>query len=148
MARRWAWKGDSGGLTLVADVVQHGVVLTDAVLEKGQTITRVVGDISVGKITVSTATRRFAIAGLLTLPGAESVDLPNPLVDFDADWIWYVGGTSAPQNATADFGTRQFGVDNRSMRKVGDHELLAIVANFEGAGANLSWVLRVGLKLP
>jgi len=147
MARRWRWAGNQNSIAVVAGTHQAVSVLNDDVLEKGETISRIIGEISWNLVSVSAANRRVA-CGLIVAPqGMGSSAFPDPLADFDADWIWFNGAVLSPHVEVADFQTRDLLVDNRAMRKVGSDESLFMVASVQTSTTNLSWVLRVGLKL-
>jgi len=84
MARRWRWAGHGNSLTLVAGTTQAVAAIPEAALEKGETITRIVGSVLWTLAAASTTTRRNA-AGLILGPAqAAAASLPDPRVDFDA----------------------------------------------------------------
>ena len=146
MARRqWRWAGDSNSMAVTAGSTQSVEVLDESVLEKGETIVRVVGQVSANLTSVSSANRINAI-GLMLLP-SQATNGPNPLTDFDADWIWHSLLIMMPQVEVADFQTRHLFVDNRSMRKVGSDERLMMMGHAVTSTANLAWGIRIGLKM-
>ena len=147
MARRqWAWRGEDELLTSAADTLQVAPVLTDAELNKGETIVRLVGDMAIQLVTATTQVRRFGVGFTLVTEATGSG--PDPLVDFDADWIWHKFGTLMPDGGGNSFMTVRYSIDNRSMRKVRENEKLIVCVHGQGAPMLFGFGLRVGLKLP
>jgi len=146
MARRWRWAGSSNAMVTVAGATQGVALLAETVVEKGETLTRIVGDVSVNLVAVSATNRRGAY-GIIWLPTGITGGIPNPQADFDADWVYLYNLTLMPHVEVADFQTRHFLIDNRSMRKVKGNEQLMIVGNFLVSASNLSWGLRFGIKM-
>ncbi len=147
MARRWRWAGAGNAHTLVAGTSQASVAIPNTASEKGETLVRIVGSILYTLAAVSVTPRRSA-AGLIFAPSqAAAASLPDPNVDFDANWIWHQNVTMAPIQVAADFQTQVHNVDSRAMRIIGSNEDLFFVASTTVSNLIVHFQFRFGIKM-
>jgi len=147
MARRWQWRFDVDTETVAAGVSKIVQVLSQADFSKGETLTRVVGTVSVQKSLVSAAVIEFACGLIAVDEGAVAAGVPDPIIDAGADFIWWIGGVLMPEDTAAGFSTRHFFVDNRSMRIARSDQRLVFSLKCNTEGAVFGWGLRFGIKL-
>jgi len=147
MARRWKWLGHEELAVSTADTLLVKDVLPEVSIDKGQTLARIVGDVLIGKVTPDTSVRSYGMGLILVDEGATAAaGVPDPLEDYDADWMWLRNGWIR-RDAVADRAERLYLVDNHSMRKVRGDDKLVMVMHSITVAMDFAYCFRVGIKL-
>ena len=130
MARSTRWQGFSvqEGLTGVETLFDVIMGDSDDLMQRGITLTRLrfqylwKSDVASGNIL------RGAIGIVVTQAGTTIAGMPDPAIDFDADWVWHSGLIMfGDDDATAGRAKVWDVVDNRSQRRLADHKQLVVV---------------------
>ena len=147
MARITRWDGLVGGANIAAGTTQIQVVLAASKLGKGVTIARVRGQVVIHPNVVGTLHAKLAFGLYLGDESLGAAQVPEPLTDFNADWLFHSTAICASDTFT-DGGYDRLLVDNRSMRRVQGDQALWLVAESEAVAMNTLWAFRILLLLP
>jgi len=147
VARQWEWQGARGAVAVGIGVAAVGTLLEAAsVLEKGSTVSRMIGNVTAGKAVSSTGVPQFGM-GMILLNDGVTV-FPDPIGTDDAPWLWHQTGHLPPFDGGGDFGNTRFLVDVHGMRKVqGDQALFFVTSSDAAVAMSYTFGLRWGLKL-
>ena len=130
MARGTRWQGWSVQEALTGVDHLFDVIISDAddLMQRGLTITRIRAMLLWKSDVVSGNVLRGAFGIILTQAGTTIAGMPDPAIDFDADWIYHTGLIMfGDDDATAGRAKVVVDIDNRSQRKLADHKQLVAV---------------------
>ena len=146
MPRGRDWLGTENSLIITgAGVSAMQDVLPASVINKGDTLVRVRGNVLV-HTDVATVTDQVCAAGLMLVnENAVIAGVPDPSVDTDADWFWHSWFTLYAEGVSQRFPWERQHVDNKSMRKVpsGVQRLVFVATAPTPVGAHFTWGFRI-----
>ena len=148
MVRQWRWTGSEGSAATGVATRMQQVVVSEAWLEKGMTLVRIVGEVRIEKVASSTGLVYYGWG--LVFNDKDTVDpkQPLPTQDYDHDWLYLRTGFLGAHDTGGDYSPRVFNLDARAMRKVRTDDEALFIVGVAGVDCNLSYGIRAGFKLP
>ncbi len=148
-ARQWEWTGHEDAVAVAAATNFQKSTIVGAgnvPIVKGSTIARIIGNVVVQKAVSSTGVPKFGM-GIILLEAGNTTP-PDPLVDYDVQWMYHQTGWLPPFDGSGDFGATRFAIDIHGMRKImGNQALFFIFGPDPSVALSYQYGVRVGVKL-
>ncbi len=152
MARSTRWQGWSVQAALSGIDLQFDVIIGDgdALMQRGLTITRIRAMLLWKSDSSSAVIHRGAFGVILVQAGTTVAGLPDPSIDFDADWLYHSGLAMFQDDDIAEARAKVvLDIDNRSQRRMSDHkQLVAVYSSLSTTSTTMAFTGRGLWLLP